>query len=300
MALTIPALALTCLVLLGAGYLLFIALGRVAGLAPVIRDAWPILHMETLIVGTVAGAFWLGGWVLTAALLAHAARTGFEAARVAQMRHKILSPLAFGAGVAVLGMLASLLPIALLCWIGIAGVALCITVARSQHFAADTTPAVLLDLAVFPLLPLVVFTAAGIEGSFGVWLLAGFILVETFDSYALLGGKLIGGVKAFPHLSPNKTIGGLATGAVMLMLTAAVAGALLGGVPILTSAALALFAGVLSIVGDLTASRLKRKSGVKDYPTVLPHQGGLLDITDAWIATGAGLICLAAFFGPGG
>ena len=81
------------------------------------------------------------------------------------------------------------------------------------------------------------------------------------------------------------------------MLTAALLGALLGGIPVWTSAAIALLTGALTVAGDLAASRLKRASGVKDFPVVLPHQGGLFDTTDAWIATGAGLITLAAFTG---
>ena len=120
---------------------------------------------------------------------------------------------------------------------------------------------------------------------------------ETFDSYALLGGKLFGKHKAFPNLSPNKTVEGLGIGAIMLMATAAGLGVLLAGLPVLASAAIALFAGVLTLAGDLLASRLKRLSGVKDYPQILPHQGGLLDITDAWVVTGAGLVCLATGLG---
>ena len=69
-------------------------------------------------------------------------------------------------------------------------------------------------------------------------------------------------------------------------------GPLLGGFPVLGSMLFALAAGALTVAGDLAASRLKRVAGVKDYPAVLPHQGGLLDITDAWIATGAGLVTL--------
>ena len=98
-------------------------------------------------------------------------------------------------------------------------------------------------------------------------------------------------------LSPNKTVEGPACGTVMLMLTAALAGALLAGLPLATSALVALFCGVLAVAGDLAASRLKRAAGVKDYPAVLPLQGGLLDIADAWIATGAGLVALLALTG---
>lgn len=294
---TVPALALTCFVLLGAGYLVFLLLGRVERLAPVIAEAWPILWMETLIVGTVAGAFWLGGWVLTLALLAHAARIGFEAASVVGRRHRLAHPAVIGGAIAGLAAVAAMLPIALLCYAAPGVLALLVTLRRTTP--AEGPVAVALDLALFPALPLVVFTAAGLQGQFGIWLLAAFILAETFDSYALLGGKLFGKRKAFPTLSPNKTVEGLAIGAAMLVLTAAGVGALLAGVPVLVSAGVALAAGALTIAGDLAASHLKRLSGVKDYPQILPHQGGLLDITDAWIATGGGLVFLLTVLGLG-
>lgn len=299
MGLTVTALALTCFVLLAAGYGLFLALERNERLAPVVRDAWPILHTETLIVGAAAGAFWIDGWLLIIALLALAWRTGYEAATVAARRAALPAPVFLGAAMAFLGLLASLLPMVALVITALLALVACGALSRSGRFPADSAQAVGVELVLFPGVPLIVFTAAGLNGGYGVWLLAAFILVETFDSYALLGGKLFGKTRAFPVLSPNKTVEGLATGAAMLMLTAALAGALLAGLPVLATSAVALFAGALTLAGDLTASRLKRRSGVKDYPAILPHQGGLLDITDAWITAGAGLVALAALLGLG-
>ncbi len=286
-------LALTCAVLLGAGYVLFLALGRMPRLAPAIREAWPILHTETLIVGTVAGAFWLGGWVLTLALLLLAGRTAYEAASVAARRGLPVPPVAAGLALPLLCSVSAFLPMAILITVTLAGLA----AGLALRAAGTVRGAPWLDFVLFPVLPLFLFTAAGVQGLVSVWLLAAFILVETFDSYALLGGKLFGRRRAFPSLSPNKTVEGLAAGAVMLMLTAALVGAALAGLPVLSSAAVALFVGALAVAGDLAASRLKRLSGVKDYPRVLPHQGGLLDIADAWIAAGAGLVAAVGLAG---
>ncbi len=297
MTLTTAPLAITCFALLAAGYALFFILARQPRLAPVIREAWPILHIETLIVTVVAGSIWIGGWVLTAVLLAHAIRVGFEVTKVTALRGVTPPPLVVGLGIAAFSGLAALLPLTLICALGLAGVILCLGVLKFGSLHPKSRYSIALDVLAFPLLPLIVFTAAGMQGSVGVWLLLAFILVETFDSYALLGGKLFGKRLAFPLLSPKKTIEGLVIGAAMLMLTAAGLGALLGDIPIWTSAAIALFTGALTLTGDLAASRLKRASGVKDFPVVLPHQGGLLDTTDAWIATAAGLIALAAFTG---
>lgn len=151
-------------------------------------------------------------------------------------------------------------------------------------------------LLLFPGLPLLVFVAAGLSGGYGPSLLLAFLLVETFDSYALLGGKFLGKTKAFPVLSPNKTIEGLAAGALMLMATAGL-GAWALGAPVVPALGLALLTGPLAVAGDLLASKIKRRAGVKDYPTILPRQGGLFDITDAWITVGAGFVLIALVLG---
>ena len=299
MGLTVETLALTCVILLAAGYVLFIVLGFVPSLAPIVRDSWPILFTETLIVGTAAGSIYIGGWVLTLALLAHAIRTGYEAAHVTNRRAPTLPPIAVGLGIAGLAYLASFFPIALTAGLALIVIGGAMLAMRLVNHARNSTERVALDLLVFPTVPLIVFTAAGLHGGYEVWLLVAFILVETFDSYALLGGKFFGRHKAFPVLSPRKTVEGLVIGAVILMLTAGLVGAWLADLPWSTSCAIALFTGILTVTGDLTASRLKRLSSVKDFPKVLPHQGGLLDITDAWIASGAGLIVIASIYGFG-
>ncbi|MDJ0824365.1 MAG: phosphatidate cytidylyltransferase [Rhodobacter sp.] len=289
MALDLTVMALTCLVLLAAGYGSVLTLMLFPKTRPGAAEALAILHTEALIVVTAVAAVWLGGWVLAAALIALALRVGHEAASVAGGA-RFAGPLLAATVVAL-----ALLPLDLLLWPALAALALA-WLAVSRPRSPATAPQHVLTLAAFPGLPLVLFVAAGFQ-DLGAWLLAAFFLVETFDSYALLGGKILGRTKAFPVLSPKKTVEGLAAGAVMLMLTAALVGYLLFGAPVLASAGFALYVGVLALAGDLAASRLKRQGGVKDYPPILRLQGGLLDITDAWIAAGAGVTALAVLAG---
>jgi len=293
MAITVSSLALMCFALLGAGYLLLLVLGRSQRLAPIIRDAWPILFTETLIVGAAAGAFWIGGLFLTVGLLLLTARIGYEAVAVANRRRFIMPPLYFSAGLPAAVWLTSLFPIHIVIITALVILVVGLGALASGQISSRSRGGTLLVLLLFPVIPLLIFTASGLSGDHGAWILGAFILVETFDSYALLGGKLFGRRKAFPALSPHKTIEGLLVGTVMLVLTTALLGAVLAKLPLHFSAALALLAGVLTITGDLAASRLKRRSGVKDFPSVLPYQGGLLDITDAWITTGAGFCVIA-------
>jgi phosphatidate cytidylyltransferase len=128
-----------------------------------------------------------------------------------------------------------------------------------------------------------------------VFLLSCMALVWVADIAAYFGGRLLGGTKLAPRISPGKTWSGAATGLVAVL---AVAGAWAawgpGGeaVPSLVSrlverwgvplAGLAL-AGLtaMSVVGDLFESLVKRAVGVKDSSGLLPGHGGVLDRVDA-------------------
>jgi len=114
-------------------------------------------------------------------------------------------------------------------------------------------------------------------------LLLAFILTEVFDSFALLGGRLFGRHKIFPRLSPNKTIEGLLTGLAALAIFALMLTAIISPARALVGAGAT---AVAAILGDLLGSAAKRAAGVKDYPTIIREQGGLLDILDAWLVSG--------------
>ena len=108
-------------------------------------------------------------------------------------------------------------------------------------------------------------------------------LTEVNDSAAYLVGSSIGKRKIFPRLSPNKTVEGVVGGFVGTLL---VAFALAFAVPDFSAVQLvgaALLVAVAGLCGDLFASRLKRRVGVKDYGEAIPTQGGVLDVYDAFI-----------------
>ena len=87
------------------------------------------------------------------------------------------------------------------------------------------------------------------------------------DTLAYCTGMLIGKHKMSPILSPKKSIEGLVGGIV----GAAILGALYG------------LGGAVSVIGDLAASAIKRDSGIKDYGTLIPGHGGILDRFDSII-----------------
>ncbi len=112
-------------------------------------------------------------------------------------------------------------------------------------------------------------------------LLVLFVLVVVWCSdigaYAI--GRLVGGPRLAPAVSPGKTWSGAAGG-----LFAAVLGGMLVSKMTAWWAAAAAVLGVASQLGDLAESALKRHYGVKDSGTLIPGHGGLLDRLDGLMA----------------
>ena len=112
-----------------------------------------------------------------------------------------------------------------------------------------------------------------------LWL---FAVVWGADIMAYFGGRLIGGPKLWPRVSPAKTWSGFSVG-VLCGAGAGLATAPAGSRTIMLFA-LALAAGVAAQGGDLFESFLKRKFGVKDSGHLIPGHGGLMDRLDGFIA----------------
>lgn len=113
------------------------------------------------------------------------------------------------------------------------------------------------------------------------------VVVWTTDIAAFFTGRAVGGRKLAPAISPNKTWAGAVGGVVAAML---MAGALASfylpsglGRWTLTMASLGGGLAVLSVLGDLLESWLKRRAGVKDSGTILPGHGGVMDRLDGLV-----------------
>jgi phosphatidate cytidylyltransferase len=110
-------------------------------------------------------------------------------------------------------------------------------------------------------------------------------LVSLADAGAYFVGSAWGRNKLAPSISPGKTREGALGGLAVALVYAIICGAFVEGiawVPYLLSAALI---AVLSIVGDLFESAVKRQAGAKDSGTLLPGHGGVLDRVDSATAT---------------
>ena len=122
-------------------------------------------------------------------------------------------------------------------------------------------------------------------GNGNILLLWLFVLVWTTDSGAYFFGKLIGGPKLAPSVSPGKTWSGLIGGVFCSTLWCTLAGLYFGIAGKIELLALGIILAVLAQFGDLLISKAKRKFMVKDTGSLLPGHGGLLDRVDGLLLT---------------
>lgn len=118
------------------------------------------------------------------------------------------------------------------------------------------------------------------------------LVVWATDTGAYAAGRLIGGPRLAPAISPNKTWSGLGGG---ITAAALIAAGFTLSLPRLSLAVLAPTAVLLALVaqaGDLMESALKRQHAVKDASGLIPGHGGFMDRVDGLIfaAVAAGLL----------
>ena len=113
-----------------------------------------------------------------------------------------------------------------------------------------------------------------------------YLVVASFDGFSQVTGQLFGRHRIAPLVSPGKTIEGLIGGTVAAITIAWIFAGMVG-----LSTIPALITGVVialcGLAGDLCASWVKRRAGIKNFGTLIPAHGGILDRFDSFIAAGA-------------
>ena len=138
-------------------------------------------------------------------------------------------------------------------------------------------------------------------GIFGVALV--FVVAWVCDVFAYLVGSAIGKHKLIPEISPKKTVEGAIGGIVFTALACLLYGFILEkffalSVNYLFLAVIGVILSVVSQLGDLFASMIKREYGVKDYGNIFPGHGGVMDRFDSVISVSTVLLILCILFPP--
>lgn len=123
-----------------------------------------------------------------------------------------------------------------------------------------------------------------------------FLIAFVTDTYAYIGGYLIGKHK-LTTISPKKTWEGSIVGTIMGVVAGSVYYYLvIGNISIYTVITMVLFLTILSELGDLVFSSIKRYFDVKDYSNLIPGHGGILDRFDSVIFVALGMALIISIF----
>ena len=143
--------------------------------------------------------------------------------------------------------------------------------------------------SVFLLLPFISLTSLVFYPDW-IKIIAVLLLVNFgMDTGAWFFGKSFGKRKLWPSISPNKTVEGLIGGAFTSSIVGCLAWYYLIDENIVYKFSIFFVLGILSQLGDLIQSKLKRQSGIKDSSSLIPGHGGVYDRIDS-------LIFLSPFF----
>lgn len=129
----------------------------------------------------------------------------------------------------------------------------------------------------------------------GVWVgvfLAAIIWLT--DSGAFFTGRMVGGERLAPDISPSKTWSGAIGGLVIGTLGGLIVWLLATRSPVAIGLIISAMVSVLAQVGDLAESAVKRRFMVKDSGDLIPGHGGILDRIDSFTVAGIGLFIIGA------
>ena len=127
-----------------------------------------------------------------------------------------------------------------------------------------------------------------------------FVAAWMCDIFAYFTGRFFGKHKLAPNLSPKKTVEGSIGGVLFAILGCMLYGFIVERVSGLSArylvlACLGFVLSIISQIGDLWASLIKREHNIKDYSSMLPGHGGVMDRFDSILAVAPVLLLLCGF-----
>ena len=134
-------------------------------------------------------------------------------------------------------------------------------------------------------------------GQANIFFLISAVVASDICAYAV--GRVVGGPRLAPLISPGKTWSGAFGGLVGAAVAGSAVAAIMGGGNLVLAAVLALFLAAVAQGGDLFESWFKRRSGVKDSGSMIPGHGGVMDRLDGFLFAGPVAALMAAIVGRG-
>ncbi len=244
-----------------------------------------VLFLITLVVVI------LGGNLLFAVLLAISLIGMMELYRVVKVNRSVMGMLGFLAGIMYylllyFDLLQYQMVLVVLFLMALMGA----YVFSFPKYSTEQIAVTFLGLFYVPLMLSYIYQVRMLEsGAWIVWLI--FIGAWGSDTCAYSVGVLFGRHKFAPKLSPKKSLEGCIGGIVGAALIGAVYAAVIQDRivgfknPVLAFAVIGAASSILSQIGDLAASAIKRNHDIKDYGTLIPGHGGVLDRFDSIIFT---------------
>ena len=146
---------------------------------------------------------------------------------------------------------------------------------------------------IYILIPLYsVYKLRVIDADIVFWM---FSIIWVTDIFAFFSGRILGGKKLAPSISPNKTWSGLAGGVVASAVIGFISAFMFSG-GVIFFVVVSILLSLVEQAGDLMESKFKRIFGVKDSGNIIPGHGGVLDRFDGMMFTAPAVLFLVTFF----
>lgn len=239
--------------------------------------------ISALVLGIAALVLtWLGGFYFRALVAAGSAAVFYEWTMLVRAQERRPALLLAGAFLAVILVTLVIGASAQQLWLLLAGATILSATMAVLWWGLPAWAAGGMVYAALPALSLALLRDVGGAGLTAI--LYVFAVVWATDILAYFVGRRIGGPKLAPSISPGKTWSGAIGGTLAGTLAGIIVVLVAGRGDALWLGALAVLLSIVSQIGDLFESHLKRRFGAKDSGRMMPGHGGFMDRVDGLVA----------------